>query len=63
MLAASGVAPWRLSRFLVRGLSLGFLKRVGGGYGFVHRPLLEYFANEHFAESSDDGAGRPPPDT
>ena len=44
MLFWSGVTPLRLVPFLDdAALRLGFLQKVGGGYMFVHRTLLEYF--------------------
>jgi eukaryotic-like serine/threonine-protein kinase len=49
MLAVRGLLPLRLARFLDHCASLIFLQKVGGGYVFVHRLLLE-----HFAESPDD---------
>jgi hypothetical protein len=33
-----------LARFLDQATSLVFLRKVGGGYVFIHRLLLEYFA-------------------
>jgi hypothetical protein len=45
LLAAAGHFPFRAVRFLDCGVSLVFLRRVGGGYVFIHRMLLEYFAN------------------
>lgn len=36
--------PWRLIRFLNYCTELDFLRRVGGGYLFIHRLLLEYIA-------------------
>jgi len=44
LLARAGHFPWRAVDFLDRGVSLVFLRRVGGGYAFIHRMLLEYFA-------------------
>jgi len=44
MLAARGVMPLRLPRFLDYGTRLIFLQRVGGGYRFVHGALLEHIA-------------------
>lgn len=38
-------APLRYVRFLNYASALLFLRRVGGGYVFVHRILLEYFAS------------------
>jgi len=36
--------PWRLVPFLDHCVDLIFLRRVGGGYIFVHRLLMEHFA-------------------
>ena len=37
--------PWNYARFLdYAAEELNFLQKVGGGYIFVHRYLLEYFA-------------------
>ena len=36
--------PWRYSRFLDYATSRIFLRKGGGGYMFLHRALLEYFA-------------------
>jgi DNA polymerase III delta prime subunit len=36
--------PWNYARFLDRATQLILLQKVGGGYIFVHRLLLEYFA-------------------
>ena len=46
LLTGTGRAPWRLARFLDHAVERVFLRRVGGGYIFVHRLLAEYFA-EH----------------
>jgi hypothetical protein len=40
----SGDAPLNYARFLDYCASAGLLRKVGGGYIFVHRYLLEYFA-------------------
>ncbi|MEZ4671962.1 MAG: TIR domain-containing protein [Anaerolineae bacterium] len=40
----SGEAPLNYARFLDYCASAGLLRKVGGGYIFVHRYLLEYFA-------------------
>ncbi len=37
--------PWRYARFLDYAAERLFLRKVGGGYIFVHRLLLEYFAS------------------
>ena len=36
--------PWNLTRFLNYATKLIFLQKVGGGYIFIHRLLLEHFA-------------------
>jgi hypothetical protein len=41
----TGQLPWRLVPFLDYCVERIFLRRAGGGYIFVHRLLLEYFAN------------------
>jgi hypothetical protein len=38
-------APMRYVRFLDYAADRLFLRKVGGGYIFVHRMLLEYFAS------------------
>jgi DNA polymerase III delta prime subunit len=44
LLWRAGLAPWNYSRFLDYATKCIFLRKVGGGYTFVHRLLLEYFA-------------------
>ncbi|MCB1033280.1 MAG: hypothetical protein KDD47_05540 [Acidobacteria bacterium] len=45
ILSARGYMPWRYARFLdYAAEDLRFLQKAGGGYLFVHRTLLEYFA-------------------
>jgi hypothetical protein len=44
ILARSNLLPWRLIPFLDHCTDLIFLRRVGGGYIFVHRLLMEHFA-------------------
>jgi len=43
-LAFNKFTPWRLVPFLNHCVDLIFLRRVGGGYIFVHRLLMEHFA-------------------
>ncbi|MFZ1026490.1 MAG: NACHT domain-containing protein [Limnoraphis robusta] len=55
MLYKKGVAPWNYARFLDYATELIFLQKVGGGYIFIHRMLLEHFAQvepEKVSESS-----------
>jgi hypothetical protein len=51
-----GDMPLNYVRFLDYATSRIFLRRVGGGYSFVHRMLLD-----HFAKSARDVAGVEPP--
>jgi len=44
-LAQSGVFPWRAVPFLEDVTARILLRRVGGGYSFAHRLLLDYFAD------------------
>jgi serine/threonine protein kinase len=44
ILYRDGAIPSNYARFLDYAASLIFLRKVGGGYIFVHRLLLEYFA-------------------
>jgi len=37
--------PWNLPQFLDYAAERILLRQVGGGYIFVHRLLLEYFAS------------------
>lgn len=37
--------PWRYARFLDHASRLVFLRKVGGGYIFMHRSLQDYFAS------------------
>ncbi|MCA9942110.1 MAG: NACHT domain-containing protein [Anaerolineales bacterium] len=45
MLARRGWLSWRLVHWLEEMVARGLLRRVGGGYIFIHRSLLEYFAS------------------
>jgi uncharacterized protein (DUF2062 family) len=45
LLASNGNAPFKYSDFLDHSSRLVFLQKVGGGYIFIHRLLLEYFAD------------------
>lgn len=50
-LSRAGLAPWQYIRFLDYAANRSFLRRVGDGYIFAHRVLMEYFATQ--------GAGAP----
>ena len=45
LLWREGVMPWNYPRFLDHAAEHILLQKVGGGYMFVHRFLLEYFAS------------------
>jgi hypothetical protein len=44
LLYYSGYIPWNYARFLDWATERIFLQKVGGGYIFIHRLLLEHFA-------------------
>jgi hypothetical protein len=44
VVAIKKILPWHLVPFLDHCTDLIFLRRVGGGYIFVHRLLMEHFA-------------------
>ncbi|MEP0877194.1 hypothetical protein NDA00_15385 [Funiculus sociatus GB2-M2] len=46
ILYCSGSIPWNYARFLDYATERIFLQKVGGGYIFVHRLLLEHFAQK-----------------
>jgi eukaryotic-like serine/threonine-protein kinase len=46
-------APWRYPRFLEYAHQRILLRRVGGGYMFVHKLLLDYFANLDMVEGAN----------
>lgn len=45
ILSAKSYLPWNLVRFLSHATELNFMRRVGGGYIFIHRMVMEHFAN------------------
>ena len=45
LLWRAGSIPWNYPRFLDSAAERILLRKVGGGYIFVHRLLLEYFAS------------------
>ena len=45
ILVWDGLAPWRYPSFLNYAAERILLRKVGGGYMFIHRYLLEYFAS------------------
>lgn len=46
ILYCSGSIPWNYARFLDYATERIFLQKVGGGYIFIHRLLLEHFAQK-----------------
>ncbi|HNE06320.1 MAG TPA: hypothetical protein PLT08_17470, partial [Anaerolineales bacterium] len=44
VLSLTNLLPWRLVPFLDHCIDLIFLRRVGSGYIFIHRLLMEHFA-------------------
>jgi hypothetical protein len=46
--------PWRYSRFLDSAYDRILLSKVGGGYVFIHKLLLEYFADLHIEAGSKE---------
>ncbi len=45
VLFVSGWSPWNYARFLNYSVNSVLLQRIGGGYIFVHRSLLDHFAS------------------
>jgi hypothetical protein len=43
-LIRNGLTPWNYVRFLDHAAERILLRKVGGGYAFIHRMLLEHFA-------------------
>lgn len=48
-----GVLPWNYSDFLDYATDRCLLRKIGGGYIFIHRLLLEYFDSLETAPTSD----------
>jgi hypothetical protein len=53
LLARASLLPWRTIRFLDKTTRRVLLYRDGGGYRFIHRLLLEYFANLNLRSKGD----------
>jgi hypothetical protein len=45
VLSRENLLPWRLVTFLDYATERIFLRKVGGGYVFVHRMLMDYVAS------------------
>jgi hypothetical protein len=54
IISFNNILPWRLVRFLDYASERIFLRKVGGGYIFVHRLLMEHFAGM-YAEADNIG--------
>ena len=52
VLWSQGYIPWNYSKLLSYVTDRIFMQQVGGGYIFIHRALLEYFANNTSQESN-----------
>lgn len=55
ILTSKNIIPWRLVPFLDHCVDLIFLRRVGGGYIFVHRLLMEHFAEMYVEIQTSEG--------
>jgi NACHT domain len=51
----AGVIPWRYIRFLDEATGCILLRKVGGGYSFVHRLLLDHFASLNIEQREPKG--------
>jgi hypothetical protein len=49
-----GYIPWNYARFLDYATERIFLQKVGGGYIFIHRMLLEHFAQMELERGSSN---------
>jgi len=58
LLIVAGSTPWNYVRFLDQTAERILLRKVGGGYAFLHRMLLEHFAARYVEPSVE---GTPPP--
>jgi MFS family permease len=55
LLIIYNLLPWRLVPFLDHCVDLIFLRRVGGGYIFIHRLLMEHFAEMYVETPTSKG--------
>jgi len=53
LFVCNGFAPWHYADFLNYATECIFLRKVGGGYMFIHRYLLEYFASLDIGSQSE----------
>jgi len=54
----AGYTPWNYSRFLDHAAERILLRKVGGGYIFLHRLLLDYFAARETTPVLDEATER-----
>jgi NACHT domain len=54
----TGCLPWNVVAFLNEATERIFLRKVGGGYIFVHRLLLEYFVSLDSAPPGEEAGGQ-----
>ena len=55
----AGRLPWRYARFLDDAAERILLRKVGGGYIFVHRLLQDYFASVDAKSAAPSGTEHP----
>ncbi len=55
VLVRNGSAPWNYVRFLDYAADRILLRKVGGGYMFIHRMLLEWFAARYVEQGTSHG--------
>jgi hypothetical protein len=60
---ATGSTPWNYVRFLDHAAERILLRKVGGGYAFIHRMLLDYFAARYVEPSSGEAQPAKPSST
>jgi len=53
LLVRNGFSPWNYVKFLDYAAGRILLRKVGGGYAFIHRMLLEYFATRYVEPSTE----------
>ncbi|MDZ8259566.1 hypothetical protein [Nostoc sp. ChiQUE01b] len=49
VLWCSGYIPWNYALFLNRAAQRRLIQQIGGRYRFIHRLLLDHFANMHLS--------------
>ncbi|HEU5346021.1 MAG TPA: hypothetical protein VFU60_16865 [Ktedonobacterales bacterium] len=63
-LEQTGILPPKLERFLSEAAKLVLLRRIGGGYQFIHQSVRDYFSDQYLQnlspEERKNGAEKPP---